>query len=56
MRLGTTFRMERSGRGDLAYGRRHRDAGGAQGQAGGGARRGPDDEALTVEFDLGLAQ
>ena len=44
-----------AGRG-VADGRRQRDAGGTQGEAGGGTRRGADDEAFAVVRDLGLGQ
>jgi hypothetical protein len=46
---------ESGGRG-VADGRRQRDAGCTQGEAGGGTRCGADDEAFAVVRDLGLGQ
>src|SRR5437016_14384354 len=55
--LGTTFLI---GRGSVRRGvadcRRQCDAGRSQGQAGGGAWRGSDNEALAVVLDLDLGQ
>ena len=46
---------ESGGRG-VADGRRQRDAGCTQGEAGGGTRCGADDETFAVVGDLGLGQ
>ena len=42
--------------GGLAHGRREGDTGGAQSEAGGGARGGADEEDLAVVLELGLGQ
>src|SRR3974377_2474117 len=56
-RLGTTFfdRVGSAG-GGLAHGRRQRDAGRTEGEAGGRTWRGANDEAFAVVLDLGLGQ
>ena len=42
--------------GGVADGRRQRDAGRSQGEAGGRTRGGADDEAFAIVLDLGLGQ
>src|SRR5262245_13705706 len=47
---------EGSAGGGLAHGRRQRDAGRTQGEAGGGPRGGANQEALAIVLDFSLGQ